>query len=222
MILLQNFRSRLVWFFVIITICSKYANGFQIRSANPYNHKMDLKQSTSESETDSISFSRRHVLATPKVVLPSIFLANLEPLVRASSSQAFEGGVGGLGKTKPSTGVVFRDTDASQSAFSTNESDFRNELVAPDGSPVLVSFEAPWPLLRSSSSIESRAISTPDSAFVLVAPFTSKNTNTKGEETFFTKTFFLENIFGSSGKFGEFKQKCFSFGLIHFLYMTIS
>lgn len=130
-------------------------------------------------------------------MIPFLFL---NPLV----SQAFDGGVGGLGKTKPSTGVVFRDPDSSQSAFSTSDSSFSNELLAPDGTAVLVSFSAPWPLLRTSSSIESRAISNPDSAFILVAPFTSSSTKSNGNEDVFTKAFFLENVFGSQGKFGAY------------------
>ena len=132
-------------------------------------------------------------------MIPFLFL---NPLV----SQAFDGGVGGLGKTKPSTGVVFRDPDSSQSAFSTSDSSFSNELLAPDGTAVLVSFSAPWPLLRTSSSIESRAITNPDSAFILVAPFTSSSTKSNGNEDVFTKAFFLENVFGSQGKFGRWKN----------------
>ena len=58
----------------------------------------------------------------------------------------FVGGVGGLGKTRPETGVVFRDGAASD--------ELAAELLPPDGTPALLRFAAPWPLLRTSGGVE--------------------------------------------------------------------
>lgn len=59
-----------------------------------------------------------------------------------TAAQAFDGGVGGLGKTRPVTGVVFRDPEAISS--SSNGDDVTNELLAPDGTEAFVTFQAPW------------------------------------------------------------------------------
>lgn len=60
-------------------------------------------------------------------------------------ANAFDGGVGGLGKTRPVTGVVFRDPEAAAGAgASLNGDDVTNELLAPDGTPAFVTFTAPW------------------------------------------------------------------------------
>lgn len=118
----------------------------------------------------------------------------------ATDANAFDGGVGGLGKTKPFTGVVFRDPDALQSS-GRDKSSFTNELLTPDGTtPVIISFEAPWPLLRTSSSIESRALSDPDSAFVLVAKAPAGIKPTEN----LIDSFFFENVFSSNGKYGAY------------------
>lgn len=116
----------------------------------------------------------------------------------SSPSYAFDGGVGGLGKVKPQTGVVFRDGDAT-TVISTVEGDTVGaELLAPDGTPALLSFRAPWPLLPSTAGIESRGLSNPESAFVQVAPVPEGGL---GEDM---KAFFAETIFGQSGKYGAY------------------
>ena len=46
------------------------------------------------------------------------------------------------GKTRPRTGVVFRDSENVAMAMQSGVVTY--ELVAPDGSPVLLSFYAPW------------------------------------------------------------------------------
>lgn len=73
-------------------------------------------------------------------------LAILIPSTQINIANAFDGGVGGLGKTRPVTGVVFRDPEAASGAGSTSSSgdDVTNELLAPDGTPAFVTFAAPW------------------------------------------------------------------------------
>ena len=207
------FPSSLFWILIVTSKCLSPLNAFQpsvsmsetrkesfqLKMRDPTDHDKTFKK-----DPPTSGLSRRRLLMSPKVIFPSLLAGASKTRLQPSPSLAFDGGVGGLGKTKPSTGVVFRDPDSSQSAFSTSESDFSNELITPDGTPVLVSFDAPWPLLRSSSSIESRAISAPDSAFVLVAPFTSSSTSMKGDEKVFKKSFFVDNVFESAGKYGEY------------------
>ena len=99
----------------------------------------------------------------------------INPLIALtpSAAHAFDGGVGGLGmqwnetiifihsdannktssssscrfsgKTRPQTGVVFRDpTEAAETTTQTKLGNVNYELIAPDGSPVFLSFFAPW------------------------------------------------------------------------------
>lgn len=76
-----------------------------------------------------------------------------------------------------------------------------NELLAPDGTPAIVSFEAPWPVLKSSTGVESRDLQNPEAAFLQVA---EAPRGAKAEEL--KKEFFFETIFGSKGKYGAYGQ----------------
>jgi hypothetical protein len=135
---------------------------------------------------------------------PSSRAEFISSLVAASSlvlfplgSNAFDGGVGGLGKTRPQTGVVFRDEEAAASTTQSSSGDVTYELLAPDGSPAVVSFNAPWPLLLTASGIESRDISGGiESAFVQVAEL-QKGSEIKPAQL-------QEAIFNSKGKFGMY------------------
>jgi hypothetical protein len=117
-------------------------------------------------------------------------------LLVPSSCNAFDGGVGGLGKTRPETGVVFRDEEAAASTTQSSSGDVTYELLAPDGSPAFVTFNSPWPLLQTAAGIECRDISGGfESAFVQVAEL-KKDTN--------EIKLLQEAIFGSKGKFGMY------------------
>mmetsp|Transcript_20676 Transcript_20676/g.32355 ORF Transcript_20676/g.32355 Transcript_20676/m.32355 type:complete len:265 (-) Transcript_20676:1246-2040(-) len=124
-------------------------------------------------------------------------------LVAASSllvpvgSSAFDGGVGGLGKTRPQAGVVFRDEEAAASTTQSSSGGVAYELLAPDGSPAVVSFNAPWPLLQTAAGIESRDVRGGfESAFVQVTELQ------KGSEI--KPSLLKEAIFSSKGKFGMY------------------
>jgi len=124
-------------------------------------------------------------------------------------ANAFDGGVGGLGKKKPETGVVFRDPDAASSTSSLTSDDVTNELLAPDGTPAFVTFSSPWPQLQSAAGIEARDVSGGyESAFVQVAELP------KGVSTINSvkPEFLSQVIFSSTGKFGEI------FSWIHYNY----
>eukprot|EP00956_Cyclotella_meneghiniana_P022775 scaffold43433_cov74-Cyclotella_meneghiniana.AAC.9 len=121
------------------------SNASQKERSLQCNKKYSRAEFTSKSLTSSLA-----------ILLPS--------LIQINTANAFDGGVGGLGKTRPVTGVVFRDPEAATGTSSSGE------LLAPDGTPVLLSFSAPWPLLKSAAGIEARDIAGGfESAFVQVA-----------------------------------------------------
>jgi hypothetical protein len=129
-----------------------------------------------------------------------------------SVAGAFEGGVGGLGKTKPETGVVFANPDVNVPESTSSTGEYNAELLSPDGTPAFLSFYAPWPLMRS-SGIESRDLANPEASFVQVAPLPSsnesnssngKNTRRVLDNDNLPASFFTSSIFGVSGKFGAY------------------
>jgi hypothetical protein len=152
------------------------------------------------STTSSALFSRTEL--TTRARFTSNFL--LGSFVVASSSgsaNAFEGGVGGLGKTRPKTGVVFRDLEVATLTSQSESGDVNYELIAPDGTPVLLSFNAPWPLSKSTTGIEARDNTGGyESSFVLVAEL-PKGTTALDK---IKPSFISETIFSSTGKFGMY------------------
>jgi hypothetical protein len=111
---------------------------------------------------------------------------------------AFDGGVGGLGKTKPSTGVVL---------FNENSTPMQNgqgiisaEIESISGKPILVSFQTPWPLLAS-SGIEARDVRNPESSFVQVVP---RGNNWQDKKVF--QQLLLETVFAKAGKFSAYGE----------------
>lgn len=121
------------------------------------------------------------------VAQSSSFLIGIVPC------NAFEGGVGGLGKTKPDTGVVFYG----ESAPSQNEKGIVSAELNVNGNPVLVEFTTPWPLLPTTSGLEARDLQSSESAFVQVLPSFS------GDRRQFPQLV-METILGSRGKFGAY------------------
>ena len=73
-----------------------------------------------------------------------------------AAALGFDGGVGGLGKTKPETGVEFFDETAAP--IQSDQGLVAAEIRGKDGSPILVSFESPWPLLPTSGTLETRDV----------------------------------------------------------------
>ncbi|KAL3807018.1 hypothetical protein ACHAXA_007802, partial [Cyclostephanos tholiformis] len=115
-------------------------------------------------------------------------------------ANAFDGGVGGLGKTRPQTGVVFRDPEAAAETTQSKSGDVSYELVAPDGSPVFLSFSSPWPLSKSAAGIEARDNTGGyESSFVIVAELPKGTSLSNIKPALISQT-----IFGSTGKFGMY------------------
>jgi hypothetical protein len=120
---------------------------------------------------------------------------------------AFEGGVGGLGKTKPETGVkLLEGLTSIQNAAGIVSA----ELIV-NGSPVRVEFTAPWPLLVGSSGLEARDLQTSESAFVqvvddvhAVAASASSVISSGAPTTAAMKELLLATVFSSQGKFAAY------------------
>ena len=106
---------------------------------------------------------------------------------------AFEGGIGGLGKTKPETGVVFLSDPVASNGFVTGE------LLLPDGIPALVSFQIPKSYQLLAGGLEGRDIQTADSAFVQVVDRTPQPTSTSQ-----LKSVLLDSLLSAKGKFGAY------------------
>lgn len=116
-------------------------------------------------------------------------------------ARGFDGGVGGLGKTRPQTGVVFRDPEAAADVAPSAAGDVGYELVAPDGTPVLLSFSAPWPLSRSAAGIEARDIAGGfESAYVQVV----EAPRGVAAADDLRPGLLSEAVFGPAGKFGMY------------------
>ena len=121
-----------------------------------------------------------------------LFFAGI--LLPSTPTLAFDGGVGGLGKTKPETGVVLY----SDSAPLQNQQGIVSAELNVGGDPVLVEFTTPWPLLSTTSGLEARNLQSSESAFVSILP--AAKTKPLNEKLF--KQAVLDNIFGSQGKYG--------------------
>ena len=130
---------------------------------------------------------------TRKCFFQAIIVASMV----ASPAFAFDGGVGGLGKTKPTTGVIL---------FEENSTPIRNEkgivsaeIRSASGKPILVQFQTPWPLLPTSSGLEARDLRSSESAFIQLVPTIPDWQNRKNFQRLL-----LNSVLASQGKFGAY------------------
>jgi hypothetical protein len=114
---------------------------------------------------------------------------------------AFEGGVGGLGKTKPQTGVELWDSDSTP--FQNTQGIVSAEIASSSGKPILVNFQTPWPLSTVSSGLEARDLRTSESAFVQVLPLDPKIMKDWQTPANF-RQLLLESLLASQGKYGAY------------------
>ena len=122
----------------------------------------------------------------------------------AAQVKAFDGGVGGLGKTKPVTGVeLFDDTST---PIQNDKGIVSSEIKGMDGSPILVSFQTPWPLLPTSGALEARDIRSTESAFVQVTSLSATGTGTKWKDKKQFQYLLMDSVFAAKGKFGAYGQ----------------
>jgi len=132
----------------------------------------------------------------PSSMTRSAFLTTLLTTTASLPANAFRGGTGagGLGKTRPETGVVFLNEESVP--IQKRNGDVVAELLVDNGkTPVLVTYNSPWPLLETTSGIQTRNLQEPESAFVQVADTSPSS---------YSKQFFVDTIFGSQGKYGAY------------------
>ena len=114
-------------------------------------------------------------------------------------TDAFDGGVGGLGKTKPDTGVELFDESATPIQNSAGV--ISAEIKSTTGKPILAEFQAPWPLLPS-GAFEARDLQGTDgSAFLQVIPI-QNNEDWKNPKKF--KDLVVDSVLSQKGKYGAY------------------
>jgi hypothetical protein len=124
------------------------------------------------------------------------------------TAYAFDGGVGGLGKTKPMTGVKL--FEESSTPIQNAAGVLSAEITSRKGKPILVEFQTPWPLLQSSSGLEARDLRNSESAFLQVIPLvgssssSSSSSNGDWKNPKVLKALLIESVLASQGKFGAY------------------
>lgn len=116
----------------------------------------------------------------------------------------FEGGIGGMGKTKPETGVVFLNPDILPTQSRTGL--VTAELVVNDR-VALVSFASPWPLLTTAAGLETRDLSTSDAAFCQViasARLPISSSGSAKQTAAALSQVLQESVLAPQGKFGAY------------------
>ena len=160
-----------------------------------------------EGKNDGLLLFRRDVFLRTLMVITTAAVTSTSSI----PCNAFEGGVGGLGKTKPVTGVeLFDDSMMPTQNEKNGEISVEIKGCSSDGKsiPILVSFQSPWPLLSSSGSLESRDIRSTESAFIQVIDTSNNNkkitsNNWKDDKKVFQQLL-IDTVFNSEGKFGAY------------------
>ena len=178
-------------------------NVCQVQRLHSSIHPLEL----SDFEDQQREHRQPQVVQSRDVFLRTIRLASIATIVAnpVTKVEAFEGGVGGLGKTKPETGVeLFDETSA---PIQNEKGIVSSEIKGKDGSPILVAFRTPWPLLPTSGALEARDIRSTESAFVQV---TSLASTRSGDQKWKVKKEFekvlMDSVFAAQGKFGAYGQ----------------
>lgn len=145
--------------------------------------------------------------ATGGVFLGLVSLSTIGPSL-IENVNAFEGGIGGLGKTKPQTGVEFLASNDGEAPLLQQSRDgtISAEILVPQQDakstiPVLVSFQAPWPLLPTTAGLEARDLQNSESAFVQVVANANRDATTSAKA--FTNLL-LDTVLSKEGKFGAY------------------
>jgi hypothetical protein len=161
-----------------------------------------LRREINESLGDNSPQTRQSFLqdiSVASVVIPPTF-CTVEATLPA---HAFDGGIGGLGKTKPQTGVqFFGDTSG---PIQNDKGIVTAEIQSISGKPILVSFQTPWPLLTSSKGLEARDLRNSESAFLQVLS-TPKNIGSNWKDKKIFEQLLLSSVLSPTGKFGAYGQ----------------
>ncbi|KAG7345137.1 hypothetical protein IV203_032668 [Nitzschia inconspicua] len=197
---------RMVVFFVIATIIATTSFAFtfqgavdrQSHSTSPRSLRQLISSfhldSTEETTKDAAARTRRSFLQESFVTVTVAGITNA-----AFPANAFDGGVGGLGKTKPQTGVKFFGDGSGP--IQNDKGIVTAEIQSISGKPILVSFQTPWPLLTS-SGLEARDLRNSESAFIQVVSMPKNDWRDK--KVF--EQLLLDSVLASTGKFGMYGQ----------------
>ena len=179
------------------------------RSTRIYNniehiHNLKTTGSTTASSIRRQSFQR--ILR----FIPILFTTSLP----GNSANAFEGGVGGLGKTKPETGVEFWDRDAITMGVVSEPDHYVAAELKIQHRPVLVRFQSHWPILSTTAGFETRNIRDPESVFVQVVVRSTTTTADSSNQNALPaqlpatnaemKEILLQSVLSGKGKFGAY------------------
>jgi hypothetical protein len=163
------------------------------RSLHPLSVRNDFEHCQTSSTTENAPLF--------SVVSRSAFLYNMIAATSAviilpsDKVSAFVGGVGGLGKTKPETGVELFGSTPIQ-----NDKGIISAEIQVNETPVRIAFQTPWPLLGTTQGLEARGLQNPESAFVQVVSGISKLPS-DGKEF---RSILLESVLSQKGKFGAY------------------
>jgi hypothetical protein len=186
----------------------RWNNNNNNNNSNNNNNNNEDNNNDEEGKNDELLLLRRDIFLRTLMVTTTAAVTSTSSI----SCNAFEGGVGGLGKTKPVTGVeLFDDTMMPTQNEKNGEISVEIKGYSSDGRsiPILVSFQSPWPLLSSSGSLESRDIRSTESVFVQVINTSSNNNknlrsnNWKDDKKIFQQLL-IDTVFNSEGKFGAY------------------
>ena len=123
-----------------------------------------------------------------------------------SPASAFEGGIGGLGKTKPETGVRFLGESLplqNAAGLVSAELDVGDPNKG-QRNPVRVVFTAPWPLLSSTSGLEARDLQQGESAFIQVVQTSNKQLFEPQPTASAVRELLQASVLSQQGKFGAY------------------
>ena len=169
-------------------------------------HASDSRQEKDQTDKHmGMSLPRRALFRTTATWTAAAAAAAVSTAVPANA--LFDGGIGGLGKTRPETGVIYVNPDDG-AATQTSAGLVSAELVVEPsrGTTALVSFTAPWPLLSTSTGLEVRDLATSDAAFCQITDTTPalRQATTPKQAATALSQILQTSVLAPQGKFGMY------------------
>lgn len=189
---------------VIITLALVYESSHALAPPSSSSSTTSLPTQTSRRATLGwlVSAATAAVIGGPSIARADV---DTDDFIRTGMVSMPMGVSGQAGKSKPTTGVIFRDgTEVSRDQKS---GDVLAEILVKDAKtgdmmPVVTTFASPWPLATGSVfDIECRDADTGDAAFVAVTPSVDQASLADLKDSFFTKT-----LFSPTGRFSFYGQ----------------
>ena len=193
--------------FALFGVFLQSVSGFSGQLPTPNSSRQPAARPNKEAEKNSNNLNiQRMKPSTPLLASRSSFLSTMANAAgisliffsQATKSSAFEGGVGGLGKTKPETGVVLFNEEY---APVQNAAGIISAELSINNQPVLLTFQTPWPLLAS-QGVEARDLQGAESAFVQVVSKNIPKELPLSKQA--VKKLLIDSVFSQQGKFGAY------------------